>query len=184
MQIQISWLLQANWSGSLHCLQRQGIPGFSRTRIKKQPHKKAKFRPKKVTNKVFKILGHLLYDLIWSYVVQLRFTYPLLIALIDKYRDGSNQYIKNQWTTIERLSLQPHNGEKKSKKRPQYMISWRNKKKIYIYTFSWNSVLSRAIWWVKKNNKKTKQKKNDKMNEEKDNVLSPVCSDFIPCHVE
>ena len=34
MQIQISWLLQKPTDLDLHCLQRQGISGFSRTRIK------------------------------------------------------------------------------------------------------------------------------------------------------
>ena len=34
MQIQISWLLQKPTDLDLHCLQRQGIPGFSRTRVK------------------------------------------------------------------------------------------------------------------------------------------------------
>ena len=33
MQIQISWLLQKPTDLDLHCLQRQGIPGFSRTRV-------------------------------------------------------------------------------------------------------------------------------------------------------
>ena len=36
MQIQISWLLQKPTDLDLHCLQRQGISGFSRTRVK--PH--------------------------------------------------------------------------------------------------------------------------------------------------
>ena len=34
MQIQISWLLQKPADLDLHCLQRQGISGFSRTRVK------------------------------------------------------------------------------------------------------------------------------------------------------
>ena len=34
MQIQISWLLQKPTDLDLHCLQRQGISGFSRTRVK------------------------------------------------------------------------------------------------------------------------------------------------------
>ena len=34
MQIQISWLLQKPTDLDLHCLQRQGISGFSRTRDK------------------------------------------------------------------------------------------------------------------------------------------------------
>ena len=34
MQIQISWLLQKRTDLDLHCLQRQGISGFSRTRVK------------------------------------------------------------------------------------------------------------------------------------------------------
>ena len=33
MQIQISWLLQKPTNLDLHCLQRQGISGFSRTKI-------------------------------------------------------------------------------------------------------------------------------------------------------
>ena len=33
MQIQISWLLQKPADLDLHCLQRQGISGFSRTRV-------------------------------------------------------------------------------------------------------------------------------------------------------
>ena len=33
MQIQISWLLQKPSDLDLHCLQRQGISGFSRTRV-------------------------------------------------------------------------------------------------------------------------------------------------------
>ena len=36
MQIQISWLLQKPTDLDLHCLQRQGISGFSRTRVKYQ----------------------------------------------------------------------------------------------------------------------------------------------------
>ena len=34
MKIQISWLLQKPTDLDLHCLQRQGISGFSRTRVK------------------------------------------------------------------------------------------------------------------------------------------------------
>ena len=34
MQIQISWLLQKPTDLDLHCLQRQGISGFSRTGVK------------------------------------------------------------------------------------------------------------------------------------------------------
>ena len=34
MQIQISWLLQKPTDLDLHCLQMQGISGFSRTRVK------------------------------------------------------------------------------------------------------------------------------------------------------
>ena len=34
MQIQISWLLQKPTDLDLHCLQRKGISGFSRTRVK------------------------------------------------------------------------------------------------------------------------------------------------------
>ena len=34
MQIQISWLLQKPTDLDLHCLQRQGISGLSRTRVK------------------------------------------------------------------------------------------------------------------------------------------------------
>ena len=34
MQIQISWLLQKPTDLDLHCLQRQGISGFSRTRVR------------------------------------------------------------------------------------------------------------------------------------------------------
>ena len=34
MQIQISWLLQKPTDLDLHCLQRQGISGFSRTKVK------------------------------------------------------------------------------------------------------------------------------------------------------
>ena len=34
MQIQIRWLLQKPTDLDLHCLQRQGISGFSRTRVK------------------------------------------------------------------------------------------------------------------------------------------------------
>ena len=33
MQIQISWLLKKSTDLDLHCLQRQGISGFSRTRV-------------------------------------------------------------------------------------------------------------------------------------------------------
>ena len=36
MQIQISWLLQKPTDLDLHCLQRQDISGFSRTRVKLQ----------------------------------------------------------------------------------------------------------------------------------------------------
>ena len=36
MQFQISWLLQKPTGLDLHCLQRQGISGFSRTRVKKR----------------------------------------------------------------------------------------------------------------------------------------------------
>ena len=36
MQIQISWLLQKPTDLDLHCLQRQDISGFSRTRVKKK----------------------------------------------------------------------------------------------------------------------------------------------------
>ena len=36
MQIQISWLLQKPTDLDLHCLQRQGISGFSRTRVNVQ----------------------------------------------------------------------------------------------------------------------------------------------------
>ena len=35
VQIQISWLLKKPTDLDLHCLQRQGISGFSRTRVKK-----------------------------------------------------------------------------------------------------------------------------------------------------
>ena len=34
MQIEISWLLQKPADLDLHCLQRQGIAGFNRTRVK------------------------------------------------------------------------------------------------------------------------------------------------------
>ena len=34
VQIQISWLLQKPIDLDLHCLQRQGISGFSRSRVK------------------------------------------------------------------------------------------------------------------------------------------------------
>ena len=34
VQIQISWLLQKPTDLDLHCLQKQGISGFSRTRVK------------------------------------------------------------------------------------------------------------------------------------------------------
>ena len=34
MEIQISWFLQKPTDLDLHCLQRQGISGFSRTRVK------------------------------------------------------------------------------------------------------------------------------------------------------
>ena len=34
VQIQISWLLQKPTDLDLHCLQRQGISGFSRTKVK------------------------------------------------------------------------------------------------------------------------------------------------------
>ena len=34
MQIQIRWLLKKQNDLDLHCLQRQGITGFSRTRVK------------------------------------------------------------------------------------------------------------------------------------------------------
>ena len=34
VQIQISWLLQKPTDLDLHCLQRQGVSGFSRTRVK------------------------------------------------------------------------------------------------------------------------------------------------------
>ena len=37
MQIQISWLLQNPTDLDLHCLQRQYISGFSRTRVKTHP---------------------------------------------------------------------------------------------------------------------------------------------------
>ena len=36
VQIQMSWLLQKPTDLDLHCLQRQGISGFSRTRVKRQ----------------------------------------------------------------------------------------------------------------------------------------------------
>ena len=35
VQIQISWLLQKPTDLDLHCLQKQGISGFSRTRVNK-----------------------------------------------------------------------------------------------------------------------------------------------------
>ena len=35
VQVQISWLLQKPTDLDLHCLQRQGISGFSRTRVNK-----------------------------------------------------------------------------------------------------------------------------------------------------
>ena len=35
MQIRISWLLKKPTDLDLHCLQRQGISGFSRTRVNK-----------------------------------------------------------------------------------------------------------------------------------------------------
>ena len=35
VQIQITWLLQKPTDQTLHCLQRQGITGFSRTRVNK-----------------------------------------------------------------------------------------------------------------------------------------------------
>ena len=38
VQIQISWLLQKPIDLDLHCLQRQGISGFSRTRVKFAEH--------------------------------------------------------------------------------------------------------------------------------------------------
>ena len=38
MQIQISWLLQKPTDLDLHCLQRQGISGFSRTRVNTLTH--------------------------------------------------------------------------------------------------------------------------------------------------
>ena len=38
VQIQISWLLQKPTDLDLHCLQRQGVSGFSRTRVKHQLH--------------------------------------------------------------------------------------------------------------------------------------------------
>ena len=38
VQIQISWLLQKPTDLDLHCLQRQGISGFSRTRVKANIH--------------------------------------------------------------------------------------------------------------------------------------------------
>ena len=37
VQIHISWLLQKPTNLNLHCLLRQGIPGFSRTRVFKTP---------------------------------------------------------------------------------------------------------------------------------------------------
>ena len=39
MQIQISWLLQKPTDLDLHCLQMQGISGFSRTRVKVNGYK-------------------------------------------------------------------------------------------------------------------------------------------------
>ena len=57
MQIQISWLLQKPTDLDLHCLQRQGISGFSRTTVKKQLHKEEDLG-KKVLNKVLKIIRH------------------------------------------------------------------------------------------------------------------------------
>ena len=39
VQIQISWLLQKPTDLDLHCLQRQGISRFSRTRVKQQQQK-------------------------------------------------------------------------------------------------------------------------------------------------
>ena len=39
MQIQISWLLQKPTDLDLHCLQRQGVCGFSRTRVNITPDK-------------------------------------------------------------------------------------------------------------------------------------------------
>ena len=39
MQIQISWLLQKPTDLDLHCLQRQGISRFSRTRVKRNGNK-------------------------------------------------------------------------------------------------------------------------------------------------
>ena len=54
MQIQISWLLQKPADLDLHCLQRQGISGFSRTRVyKKFPTSKC-FFPSAVEKRVDK----------------------------------------------------------------------------------------------------------------------------------
>ena len=45
VQIQISWLLLQKPSDlDLHCLQRQDISGFSRTRVKKEYHKNSNHR--------------------------------------------------------------------------------------------------------------------------------------------
>ena len=46
MQIQISWLLQKPTDLDLHCLQRKGISGFSRTRVKNCWKNGKYFRPR------------------------------------------------------------------------------------------------------------------------------------------
>ena len=45
VQIQVSWLLQKSTDLDLHCLQRQGISGFSRTRVKSFLQKKGQDIP-------------------------------------------------------------------------------------------------------------------------------------------
>ena len=44
MQIQINWLLQKPTDLDLHCLQRQGISRFSRTRVNVRERKKIMFK--------------------------------------------------------------------------------------------------------------------------------------------
>ena len=79
MQIQISWLLQKPTDLDLHCLQRQGISWFSRTRVKK-------------------VLGFVYYDLIlnnWSNKSSIKkincFAYFLPVTFLSNYVTGSSR---------------------------------------------------------------------------------------------
>ena len=61
VQIQISWLLQKPTDLDLHCLQRQGLSGFSRTRVNTLIKPKPTFN-KNIINIVFTLIIHTPYS--------------------------------------------------------------------------------------------------------------------------